>query len=279
MSADVAPYWEALNGYKETVHHTIVAEYDMKGDFGNGKQILSEIESEVKPDLILAMGVWALQVVVRQKPEIPVVFAMVLNPPSILGGEARNVTGASMNIPVDQPIRILEQLGPEIRRVGVLFNPSLTGYMVKAAEAVARQSGMTLLTRPVASSREAIRAMDALQKDGMDALWILPDETVLDPKVFEYALLTSYRNKIPLLGLSERQAEMGAVLSIAFASSTDIGRQAGELTNAILGGKSTGRIPYTVARSTKLIVNLKAAEKLGLRIPQSILAMADSVIR
>ena len=161
ISADVPPYWESLAGYKEIVDHTIVAEFDMKGDFDRGKGIVAEIESKVKPDLILAMGVWALQAVVRESPDRPVVFAMVLNPPTVLGGEVRNVTGASMNIPVDRPIDVLEQLGPDIRKIGVVFNPSKTGYMVEAAEAAARQRGLTLVARPISSPRDAIRAMDA----------------------------------------------------------------------------------------------------------------------
>lgn len=279
ISADVDPYQEALRGFKNTVEHEVVAEYDMRGDFERGRRIVQQIRTEAKPDLVLAMGVWALQLVVREKLDLPIVFAMVLNPSSVLGSEAENITGASMNVPVDRPIALLEQLGPQVRRIGVVFNPAKTGYLVETARAVAEARGLELKALAIDSSKEAIKAVDSLYAAGIDALWILPDETVLEPKVIEYALLTSYRNKVPLLGLSERQAEMGAMLSMAFSSSEDIGRQAGELSNEILGGQPTGRLPYTTARSVKLVVNLKAAQKLGMQIPESILAMADSVIR
>jgi putative ABC transport system substrate-binding protein len=92
-------------------------------------------------------------------------------------------------------------------------------------------------------------------------------------------LLFSYRNKIPLFGLSERQAQMGALLSLSFGSSEDIGRQSAELSNAILAGRPAGAIHFTTARTIKVTVNLKAAKKLGLEIPDSILAVADTVIR
>ena len=92
-------------------------------------------------------------------------------------------------------------------------------------------------------------------------------------------LLVSFRKKIPVLGLSERHARMGALLSLSFASSEDIGRQAGEIARAVLGGKAAAQIPYTTARNVTVAVNLKAAEKLGLEIPKLVLSRATVVIQ
>ena len=279
MSARVDAYEEALRGFKRSLRHRIVVEYDMAGDFDRGRAILSEIKSKVKPDLIFAVGIWALQVVVGETTNIPVVYAMILNPPSIIGAGSKNVTGASMNVPVEQTIHLFKQLGPQIRRLGVVFDRAKTGYLVSLADAIAREQGLQLITKEIRSPREAIPALDSLQEERIDALWIVPDETILAPEVVQYMLLFSYRNKVPLLGLSERHAQMGALLSLSFASSEDIGRQAGELANSILEGKTAAEIPYTTARQVKLIVNLKTAQKLGIEIPKSIIAMADNLIQ
>ncbi len=72
---------------------------------------------------------------------------------------------------------------------------------------------------------------------------------------------------------------MGDVISLSFGSSNDIGRQAGELAVKILGGKMPSKIPYTTARRVKLTVNLKAAQKLEMEIPRSILEKADQIIQ
>jgi putative ABC transport system substrate-binding protein len=72
---------------------------------------------------------------------------------------------------------------------------------------------------------------------------------------------------------------MGALLSLSFASSEDIGRQAGELANQILSGSTPSELPYTLARQVSLTVNLKAAKKLGMSIPDALLADANEVIR
>jgi ABC-type uncharacterized transport system substrate-binding protein len=279
LSADVDAYSDSLKGFKAALRHKIVAEYNMEGDFDRGRKQVSEIRTKVKPDLIFAVGVWALQVVTKEATSVPVVYAMVLNPPNVIDSGVKNITGASMNVPVEHTLRTLKQLGTQIRRVGVVFDRAKTGYLVTRAEAVAREEGLQLVARPINSAKEAIPALDALGEQGIDALWVLPDETNLAPTVIQQMLLFSYRRKIPLIGLSEGQAQMGAVLSLSFASSEDIGRQAGELANSILAGKAPGEIPYTTARRVRLTVNLKAAQKLGMEIPKSLLAAANSVIQ
>src|SRR5689334_22739276 len=84
MSANVEAYGEAVRGFRESLRHRIVAQYDMEGDLDRGRKIVAEIQSKVKPDLILAVGIWALQVAAAQATSVPVVYAMVLNPSSIV---------------------------------------------------------------------------------------------------------------------------------------------------------------------------------------------------
>ena len=121
----------------------------------------------------------------------------------------------------------------------MIYNSARTGYLVKRAQAVAREEGLELVTRQITSPKEVVAALESLQ-DGIDALWIVPDETILSQAVIQQMLLFSYRRKIPVLGLSDRHAQMGAVFALSFASGEDIGRQAGELAETILG-RASGR--------------------------------------
>ncbi len=219
-----------------------------------------------------------MQIVVEEIRDIPVVFAMVLNPTTVVGHEAHNITGASMNAPIDQQIALLKKISPHVRRIGVIYDPSKTGFLVRQAERIARDQGVRLVTKAITSSKDSFAALDGMQGE-IDALWILPDLTVLAPESVQYMLLFSFRNKIPLLGLSENQARMGALLGLSFDSGREIGIQAGELANEILAGRSVEDIPFTTARKVRLTVNLKTAAKLGLQIPKEILDRADVVIR
>jgi len=154
-SARVEEYEEAIRGFKGTVARQIVAVYDMDGDLDRGRNQLAEIESKVKPDLIFAVGIWALQAVVSRPPTTPVVYAMVLNPPTVIGADTKNITGASINVPVEQQIWLFKQLGPQIKRIGVVFNRAKTGYLVRRAQTVARNEGLELVIREISASRNA----------------------------------------------------------------------------------------------------------------------------
>jgi len=272
LSAKVDAYEEALLGFEEALDHEIVAHCDMKGDLARGRTFLKKIEQqEVKPDLILAVGIWALQVVAEQGTSVPVVYTMVLNPPSVVGTEARNITGASMNVSVEQTFEVLKKLG--ISRVGTVYTSEQTGYLVNHARQVASDAGLELFTKEVRTAGDAIKSLDELNAEGIEALWIVPDKTILANKVLKEMVLFSFQENVPLLGLSDRHTKMGAVVSISFASTRDIGRQAGELAGRLLAGEPVAQLPYTTARS-KLTVNLKAAQKLGIPIPSSMLEEA-----
>jgi len=279
MSANVEAYQEALKGFKAAVDHRVVAEYEMAGNPDAGRKALAEIRAKVKPDLILVVGTFALQLAIEAPFDVPVIYTMVLNPPSVIGEEKRNMTGASMNVPVRSTMDLAKKLGPQIRRVGVVFNQAKTGYLIKQAEAAAREEGLQLVAKEIGSSREAIGALSALQETGIDALWIPPDETILAPEVVQQILLVSYDSKLPVIGLSLNQAQLGAIVSQQFSSGEDIGKQAAELANAVLKGHAASELPYTSVRQVSVIVNLKAAEKLGVPVPQSILGIASNVIQ
>jgi len=280
LSARVDAYSDALRGFKSSLQgHRVVETYDMEGDAGRGSKLLGQIESKGKPDLIFAIGVWALKATLKSPPSTPVVYAMVLNPESVVGGRSANVTGASMNVSVAESLRLLRKLGPQIKRVGLVYSKDKTGYLVDEAKALAAGLGIELVARSASSPGKAIQAVDSIQKAGIDAYWYLPDEMMLAAPVSKHVFLTAHRHGIPILGMSERQAQMGALLTLSFASSKDIGSQAGELANSILAGRRTSEIPGTSAREVSLTVNLKTARKLGVTIPESILVAANELIK
>jgi len=274
LSSKVNEYQEALKGFTQTVvpPHDIVGVWDMDGDPELGRKYLSEIEMKIKPDLVFVVGIWALQVAASRPLAIPVVYSMVLNPPSIVNPSTKNITGASMNVPVEQAMRVFKQLGS--KRIGVIYTKARTGYLIKQAQVAARDQGLDLLTREISSPKDVVTALESLQQEGIDALWIVPDETLLQQAVVQEMLKFSHRKKIPLLGLSDRHAEMGALLALSFASAEDIGRQAGELALATLAGTPPSQLPYTSARKIGLFVNAKIAPQIDIVVPDSIVNRA-----
>jgi len=171
-------YKESLEGFRQTIRHRVVAEYDMRGDLERGREALAKLRSTVNPNLLFTIGTLALQVASGKKTSLPVVYSMVFNPNSIIGTEVNNITGVSMNVSVKETVQLFKELSPKIRRVGVVFNPAKSGYLVIQAVAVARKQGIQLVTRQIQSANQAIQAVNSL-RGKIDALWIVPNETIL----------------------------------------------------------------------------------------------------
>ena len=75
MSAPVDPYREALSGFSEVVGRPVGKVHNMNGKVGRGKKAIAQFDLDAPPDLIFAVGITALQAVLAQPTDIPVIFA------------------------------------------------------------------------------------------------------------------------------------------------------------------------------------------------------------
>ncbi len=266
QSMTIKPYNEALQGCKSVckaaMHKIVSTEYSE-----------AELQTKVRrsgPGLILAIGQDALAKV-RGMRDVPIVYLMVLNPHSLVR-ESGNITGVSMNISPDRQLSLLRQVLPRAAKIGVIYDPAKSGAFVARARDTADSTNMSLVTKGVRNSREALSAAEGM-KGKIDLLWLLPDTTVVTPSTIDLLLLFSIENMLPLFTFSEKYAEKGALLSME-ADPTDMGRQAGEMANRILAGTDVGKIEKEDARGGILTVNLIVAKKLGISINGNLLKQA-----
>jgi hypothetical protein len=107
----------------------------------------------------------------------------------------------------------------------------------------------------------------------------VPDETFLADEILQRVFLFSFEKKIPVLGLSERHTQMGALLSLSYGSAKDMGRQAGEVANRLMGEANKTPTAHVALRQVKLTLNLKTARKLGVEVPDGIIRQADNAVK
>jgi putative ABC transport system substrate-binding protein len=124
---------------------------------------------------------------------------------------------------------------------------------------------------------EVSAALDAVRKPRLDALLV---ELVAGgsgewyvPKVIEYA----ERHRLPAVYPASTAAAAGGLLSFGADLVDDIRRGADQLAR-ILKGANAAETPIDQATRFELVVKLRTAGALGLKIPQSILVRADRVI-
>lgn len=266
QSIQIKPYNEALQGFRSVctgkTHKLLSAELSEADVVGKARR--------AKPDLILAIGMDALAKL-RTIRDVPIVYLMVLNPHSLVPDNG-NVTGVSLNIQPERQLATLRQLLPSARRIGLLFDPGKSACFVGKAQHAATVTGIELLAKRVKSSRDAAAAIDGM-KGKIDALWMLPDTTVVNPGTVDLLLLTAIENRIPVLTFSDKYAEKGALLSLE-VDAAEAGRQAGEMANSILAGTDVQSIEKADARSGILTVNLIVAKKLGITVVGDVIKQA-----
>jgi putative ABC transport system substrate-binding protein len=254
-------------------------EYVLSGDPAVTRQVVAQITSN-PPDVVLALGTEAAQQVGKAVGNIPVVFAIVVDPvqsdllsnPSRPGG---NMTGVSLLIPAADTLGALQRAAPHAKRIGIIYDPSNSQRSVKEMTDAARAAGLQVVARPVRSASEVPRAAEEL-RGKIDALYAPVDGTVYSPQSARHVLLFAVRNAIPVAGFSSNLVAAGALLAL-YPDYTDIGRQAGYIALRVLLGEAPGRIPVAAPRKSLLALNLNVARTLGLTIPSALRDSADKV--
>ena len=266
QSFRVKPYEEAIEGFKSVcnfkIKRLVVSELE-------GADVVKKI-NEIMPDIVLAVGMDALSRVKKIK-NIPVVYLMVLNPPSTLSGN-KNITGVSTKIPQEKQLITFLKAMPYIKNIGLLYDPDRTGRFVKKAQAAAKKIGIKLIAKEIHSARD-VPSLIMDMKGKIDLFWMLPDLTVVTPETVEFLLLFSLENRVPLLTFSEKYVALGALMSIGI-DAFDIGIQAGEMAKKILLGRDIKSVQRVDARKAVVSINLKVAKKLEITIDKKIISNA-----
>jgi putative ABC transport system substrate-binding protein len=186
-----------------------------------------------------------------------------------------NTTGVTLDFPLETQFMMLRRFLPEERFVGVLYNPQENGDLIPNASKHANKHKFILVAEEVVLPRDLPAAMDKLV-DEVDVLWSVTDRTVMRPQTARQILLFSYRNRIPLVGLSSKWVKSGALYSLD-RDYEDIGAQCGEMAIKVLNGSSVDTIPPETPRKLLYSINLKTARHMKLKLPDSLINNASNL--
>jgi putative ABC transport system substrate-binding protein len=235
-SHDIEPFNQALAGFVAACD-TQLTIHDLRGSDKRKDRILKQL-MEAKPRLVLAIGALATQVVREAVRDVPVVFSMVPNPRQH-GPGGENIAGISLDIPLETQFTTYKRLVPALHTLGTIYDPEKTGAMVSEARGVAEKLGLRLLSASATSPKAVPAALRSLLGK-IDALWMVPDDTVVTPESFKLLLLEAFENNLPFLAVSDIFVEVGALASLS-PDYADVGRQACQLVREIDSGRLSPR--------------------------------------
>jgi putative ABC transport system substrate-binding protein len=167
---------------------------------------------------------------------------------------------------------------PSMRRVAVLYDrrfPGIGAYL-DADRATAKSLHIELFTFPVDRVEDLDGAFDRMRELRVDGIKIVPAGVIsahLD-RVLDYS--TSQR--LPTIYTAQYPVERGGLLAYTPNQAEVLSRVA-SLVDKLLKGESAGNLPFEHPTRFELTVNLRTAQTLGIKIPQSILLRAERVIR
>lgn len=273
ISKGLSPYEAAHSGIVEVLGNS-AARFNMNGERSLGPDLVKGIRKE-GCDVIIPVGTTALEAVFAEIGDKVIVYTMVASPTSSLKN-APNVAGVDIEIPPDPFFDIIKEILPNASRVGIVYNPEYAADYVKDVEKAASRHGIELVTKTITSMKMLPKAVgDLVQRS--DALLMVPDPTSSNRKAFEFMLLESARHGIPLVGLSKKHVRDGALFTFAL-DYKDIGKKSGEKARRASASVASAKA-YNPPLRTVLIINAKAAKRLGLRLDPALLRRAARVYK
>ncbi|HEY2394602.1 MAG TPA: ABC transporter substrate binding protein [Rudaea sp.] len=168
---------------------------------------------------------------------------------------------------IDQPLSrqmdLLRLALPEKKRIGVILGPT-SQAMAGELRAQTREHALELTVASI-SERSGLYAALQTVLPASDLLLMLPDPLVASADTVYGLLLTTYRERLPVVGFSEGLLNAGALISL-FSTAAQQGRQGAEIAREALfhdGALPEPQYPkYFTVR-----VNASVARSLGLHLP------------
>ena len=251
----------------------------------NDPDRLKELAAELvalKPDAIITHGS-ATRVLARATSTIPIVIADGGDPVAAglvtsLARPGGNITGSSgfQTELAGKRVELLKEAVPRIKHVAVLFNslnPSIA-VISKQMEIAAQANKLELHAFMVKAPEEFADAFAAVAKKRVDAV-VISEDPLLNSNVGIMAALCA-THRLPAIGLTTF-AEAGGLLGYSANRPLLYGRSA-SFIDKILKSARPGDLPIERATKFDLVVNVKTAKALQIKVPPLLLQRADKVV-
>lgn len=279
LSDDEAAYARPLESFRAEIL-TKVETFNLKGDMDRVPEVLTAILAR-KPALIFALGAkaaYAAKLWTADRPDLPVIFAMVLNwkKYDFLEGR-RNIAGIASVVSAGTQLVNMTMFTPNVKRIGVVYSEKHSVNFVVEAREAAANLGLELEAVPIKHPRNFKHAFKEMA-GRIDAFWILADPVIYTMDNVSWLNERCLKDRLVCIGQSKNVTKIGVLLAVD-SDTTSIGSQAASMAQNILGqGQSPEDIGVMSPLGTRLFLNKKTSDKIGLELSRHVLDMANEII-
>jgi putative ABC transport system substrate-binding protein len=287
-STKIAPFTDAFRdgmrelGYSEGKNYFL--EIRARGSKTNQLSNLVAEMIRLKVDVIVTLGHPALLAAKEATSTIPIVMRMGGDPVKLgdvasLAHPGGNITGVG-GISVDMSGKRLELLAetiPEIRRIAVLtvVRDHTARVWYREINNAARKLGVKLQIVKGRDPDTIDSAFSAMSKEHAEALVVIP--TARYGQYGEHILRLAEKNRLPSIYADSTNVERGGLMSYGVDYPHEF-RRTSVYVDKILKGAKPANLPVERPTKFNLVINLKTAKALGLKMPAHLLMAADKVI-
>lgn len=233
-------------------------------------------------DLIFAIATPAAQSAAQQTSEIPVLITAVTDPVdagivNTMEKPGTNVSGTTDMNPIKEQLSLIKEINPDASKVGIIYNigEANSEVQVEIAQSYSQELGFEFELVGITTSSEVKQAAESLVNK-IDAFYVPTDNTVVSS--IDSVLMVAEKNKIPVISGESDSVKSGCLMTYGL-NYYELGYQTGQMAVKIIeDGTNPADMPVETQKNMTLTINLSAAEKMGVEIPQSLLDSADEII-
>jgi putative ABC transport system substrate-binding protein len=269
-------------GYAEG--HNAVIEFRSAESRTRLLELANELLRE-KVDLIVASGGPAARSAQDATKTIPIIFATSGEPveggfvDSLArpGGNMTGMSWLSFEL-VGKRLELLKEAVPKVSRVAILSNPQHPGEQreLRETQNTGRALGISLDYHQTRTSAEFDTAFNAIAQEKVNGLLVFPEAVSMANRlrIVEFAS----KHRLPSIFGWKEFVEAGALM--AYGPNRDATyKRIAVYVDKVLKGTKPADLPVELPTRFELVINLKTAKQIGVKIPPNVLARADKVIK
>ena len=238
----------------------------------------------MNPEVIFAAPAPAVLTLSQQTKTIPIVFALTPDPVGVglvesLARPGGNITGFASydEAMATKWVELLKQIAPAVGRVAVISDARMRtwpGFLAKI-QVAAHALGLEALPYTAMDAAGVVSVFAEFAPQPNLGFVIPPSDLAVTQRELVVSLAAKYR--LPGIYAFRYYPAIGGLASYGIDDLDEFKRAAGYI-DRMLKGEKPATLPVQYATKFELVINLKTAKSLGLKIPESFLLLADEVI-